>query len=93
LFLETDHHCGLVVAQEDSPSASTSGVLMEGLSPEDEKALESTKESFTFQAEVNRLMDIIINSLCKLHRHIKFDEMLMLCLFKQTKTEKFSFEN
>ena len=37
---------------------------MEGLSPEDEKNLEANKESFTFQAEVNRLMDIIINSLC-----------------------------
>lgn len=40
-------------------------VLMEGMTAEDEKALESSRESFTFQAEVNRLMDIIINSLCK----------------------------
>lgn len=31
---------------------------------EDEKALEASKESYQFQAEVNRLMDIIINSLC-----------------------------
>lgn len=38
---------------------------MEGLTAEDEKKLESSKESFVFQAEVNRLMDIIINSLYK----------------------------
>jgi hypothetical protein len=38
---------------------------MDGLTAEDEKKIESTKESFVFQAEVNRLMDIIINSLCK----------------------------
>jgi len=38
---------------------------MDGLTAEDEKAIEDTKESFVFQAEVNRLMDIIINSLYK----------------------------
>lgn len=41
------------------------GVVMDGLTAEDEKKIESTKESFVFQAEVNRLMDIIINSLYK----------------------------
>ncbi len=55
------------LAQEstESETAAASGILMEGLSAEDEKAIESNKESFVFQAEVNRLMDIIINSLCK----------------------------
>lgn len=38
---------------------------MEGLTVDDEKAIETNKESFVFQAEVNRLMDIIINSLYK----------------------------
>jgi heat shock protein beta len=37
----------------------------QALSPEQESALASTAESFEFQAEVNRLMDIIINSLYK----------------------------
>ena len=38
------------------------GVVMKGFDADAEAALESSKESFEFQAEVNRLMDIIINS-------------------------------
>ena len=57
-------------AYAEDVAATTSdvpeGVVMDGLSAEDEKKIDSTKESFVFQAEVNRLMDIIINSLCKL---------------------------
>ena len=39
---------------------------MEGITAEQEAKIASSKESFVFQAEVNRLMDIIINSLCKI---------------------------
>jgi len=41
------------------------GKVSTGLSTEQEATLEKSKESFEFQAEVNRLMDIIINSLYK----------------------------
>jgi len=49
------------VATETQVETST----IEGLSVDEEKVLEASKESFVFQAEVNRLMDIIINSLYK----------------------------
>jgi HSP90 family molecular chaperone len=46
-------------------AAGLEGVVMDGLSAADEQALAATKESFGFQAEVGRLLDIIINSLYK----------------------------
>lgn len=61
-FVQYAHAQEAAVASEDAVS---DGVIMEGMTAEDEKAIESTKESFVFQAEVNRLMDIIINSLYK----------------------------
>lgn len=56
---------GLHVSAEEDTGKATDSVVMEGLTADDEKALEENKESFVFQAEVNRLMDIIINSLYK----------------------------
>ncbi len=52
--------------EAEATDDSEKGVIMEGLTAEDELDLELNKESFVFQAEVNRLMDIIINSLCKI---------------------------
>jgi heat shock protein beta len=52
------------VADEEAESGEE-GVVMKGFDADAEAALESSKESFEFQAEVNRLMDIIINSLYK----------------------------
>eukprot|EP00597_Dinobryon_sp_UTEXLB2267_P005779 CAMPEP_0170064332 /NCGR_PEP_ID=MMETSP0019_2-20121128/4858_1 /TAXON_ID=98059 /ORGANISM="Dinobryon sp., Strain UTEXLB2267" /LENGTH=739 /DNA_ID=CAMNT_0010270973 /DNA_START=145 /DNA_END=2364 /DNA_ORIENTATION=+ len=48
---------------------------MEGLTAEQESAIAESKESFVFQAEVNRLMDIIINSLYK-NREVFLRELI-----------------
>lgn len=61
LIIMAGHGGSLVKAD----STASDNVVMDGFSIEDEKAVEANRETFTFQAEVNRLMDIIINSLCK----------------------------
>ena len=61
-FVQFAHAEDVAAATE---SSVPDGVIMDGLSAEDEKVIEASKESFVFQAEVNRLMDIIINSLCE----------------------------
>jgi heat shock protein beta len=62
-YFRPSSHLDLTVIAEDA--AATEGVVMAGFDSAAEQALESSKESFEFQAEVNRLMDIIINSLYK----------------------------
>lgn len=57
---------GFVRAEEAAAAATTEEVKAPSeFDIQEEKLAAAPKESFEFQAEVNRLMDIIINSLCK----------------------------
>lgn len=52
-------------AEDAATEASARNFAMDGFSPDLESQVSAGAESFEFQAEVNRLMDIIINSLYK----------------------------
>lgn len=61
-FAHADETSDLEIKTEP---AESDGVIMDGFSADDEKAVSESKETFVFQAEVNRLMEILINSLYK----------------------------
>eukprot|EP01038_Epipyxis_sp_PR26KG_P009469 gene9469-12757_t len=55
----------LVYAEDAATTEAAENIIMDGFSADDELKFASSKESFPFQAEVNRLMEILINSLYK----------------------------
>ena len=62
---------GEEIANSDSSEPSIpDGVKMDGFSAAQEESLAASQEKFGFQAEVSRLMDILINSLCKSFNYI-----------------------
>ena len=64
LFVLNNNGNGVMVMADEAPKVPQ-GEIMPGFSKEDEAKMSGNTESFEFQAEVSRLMDIIINSLCK----------------------------
>lgn len=64
VFVLNNNGNGVIVMADEAPKIPE-GEIMPGFSKEDEAKMSSNTESFEFQAEVSRLMDIIINSLCK----------------------------
>lgn len=55
----------IIYLEHPFASADDRTVANDIFSAEQEQIIDSSKETFEFQAEVNRLMDIIINSLCE----------------------------
>jgi len=64
-----------VDATTATTTTSSSAVIMDGFTAEQEQSLTENKENFKFQAEVDRLMDIIINSLYK-HKDVFLRELI-----------------
>ena len=73
MLIDLNHHADAEVVQREEEA-----IKLDGLNVAQVKELREKSEKFTFQAEVNRMMKLIINSLYR-NKEVLFNFLMFLC--------------